>query len=135
VSIDREVLQARVVAIVAEALDVEPSTVKPYSSLIDDLGAESIDFLDVVFRLETAFSIRIPEDEIWKGSLGSLDPDDSAGMMDAIARLRERMPEFRWDRLPAQLTRQDLPRLITIQTIVDYLYTHLPDAAAGRWAM
>jgi acyl carrier protein len=132
VSIDREALQARVVAIVAEALDVESSTVKPYSSLIDDLGAESIDFLDVVFRLETAFSIRIPEDEIWKGSLGSLDPNDPAGMMDAIARLRERMPEFRWDRLPAQLTRQDLPRLITIQTIVDYLYTHLPDAAAGR---
>jgi acyl carrier protein len=128
VSIDRDALQARVVAIVAEALDVDPSVVTPHASLIDDLGAESIDFLDVVFRLETAFSIRIPDEEIWKGSV---DSSDEGGIPAAVAQLRERMPAFRWDRLPAELTRRDLPRLITVRTIVDYLATHLPDAAQG----
>ncbi len=123
-SIDRDAVQARVVAIVADALDVEPSAVTPQASLIDDLGAESIDFLDVVFRLETAFSIRIPDEEIWKGSV---DANDEAGIPEAVARLRERMPGFRWDRLPAELTKRDLPRLITVQTIVDYLAAHLPE--------
>lgn len=60
-------LCARVVAIVAEALDVTPERVRLDSSLIDDLGAESIDFLDILFRVETAFGIKIPEDEMWKG--------------------------------------------------------------------
>lgn len=127
-SIDRDAVQARVVAIVAEALDLEPSAVTPYASLIDDLGAESIDFLDVVFRLETAFSVRIPDEEIWKGSV---DANDEAGIPEAVARLRERMPGFRWDRLPAELTKRDLPRLITVQTIVDYLVAHPPEAPQG----
>jgi acyl carrier protein len=121
---DRNTIQARVIRIVAEALNVEAADVRPHSSLQDDLGAESIDFLDILFRIETAFGIKIPEDEMWKGSIGSTD---SASMAEAVRQLRERMPEFRWDRLPAHLTREDLPRLITIQTIVDYLERRAPE--------
>ena len=45
-----------------------------HSSLIDDLG-RSIDFLDLVFRLERAFGLKIPEDDIWKGSLNAAEPE------------------------------------------------------------
>ena len=60
-------VRERVVAIVSEALDVKRDRVQMQSSLIVDLGAESIDFLDILFRLENAFGIKIPEDDVWKG--------------------------------------------------------------------
>jgi acyl carrier protein len=111
-------IESRVIRIVAEALDVKPSTVELHSSLIDDLGAESIDFLDVLFRIETEFSIRIQENEIWRGSIQGDDPES---IQAAVARLKAKWPAFRWDRFPGTPTKADLPRLITVQTIVDYL--------------
>jgi acyl carrier protein len=116
--VDRSVLEGRVIDIVAEALDVKRADVRLHTSLIDDLQAESIDFLDILFRIESAFHIKIPEDEIWKGSFEGTDPDS---IERGLKRLRERMPDFAWDRLPPRLTREDLPRLITVRTIVEYL--------------
>jgi acyl carrier protein len=58
----------RVVEIVSDALDVARDRVHVHSSLIADLGAESIDFLDILFRVERAFDIKIPEDEMWKAA-------------------------------------------------------------------
>ena len=110
----------RVRRIVAEALDRPEADVLPSSSLIDDLGAESIDFLDLVFRLESAFGIKIAEDDLWAGS-ASLARADAEAFERGIARLRDEMPDFRWDRFPEGVTRADLPRLITVRTIVDYL--------------
>lgn len=84
-------LPERVAAIVAEALSVPIERVTPTASLIDDLGAESIDFLDILFRLETAFNIKIRETDLW----GNRPPDQAAG------------PE--------------LARRITVQTIIRHL--------------
>ena len=111
-------LHHRVMAILTEALDVPLDEVRLHASLIDDLGAESIDFLDIQFRIESAFGIEIPDDEMWAGSF---DRTNQASIDAGIERLRARMPDFRWDRLPAKLTKQDLPSLITAQTVVDYL--------------
>jgi acyl carrier protein len=55
----------KVVTILTEALNVEPGEVKPSSTLKDDLGAESIDVLDMVFRLEREFNIKITTDEMF----------------------------------------------------------------------
>jgi acyl carrier protein len=110
----------RVIAIVADALDAKPEDVHAHSSLMDDLGAESIDFLDLLFRLESDFGIKIPEDDLWRGSF---EGTDQAAIDAGIARLKARMPDFKWDRLPPTLRREHLPRLITVQTIVDYLET------------
>ena len=116
----RDELQTRVIGVVAAALDHKRDSIRPHSSLIDDLGAESIDFLDIVFRLETEFGIRIPNEEVWAGAFQRQSPDPEA-IAEGVQRLRERMPEFRWDRLPAKIGRAELPRLITVNTIVDYL--------------
>ena len=61
-----------VASIIADALSCELDEVKPSASLIDDLGAESIDFLDLVFRLERAFKIKIPRGKIVEDSRGAL---------------------------------------------------------------
>lgn len=120
-------LDARVADIVASALDVPVARVQTHASLINDLGAESIDFIDIVFRLESAFGIEIAEEDIWKGSI---DPSTEATIEEGVARLKEAIPDFRWDTLPAKITRADLPALITVQTITTYLRRRL-DVTAG----
>ena len=124
---ERETIHTRVANVVAGALDVPVAHVTPDASLIDDLGAESIDFLDIQFRLESEFGLKISETELWQGAFEGADPS----AIDAgVKLLRERRPGFRWDRLPAQIGAADLPRLITLQTIVDYLERRTVSGAA-----
>lgn len=126
----RTEIQARVVAIVADALDQPAEKVTPDASLVDDLGAESIDFLDIVFRLENAFGLKIPEEEIWAGSFDGVG-DDAGAIAARLEELKARRPAFRWDRVPARPTRADLPRLITVGTVVEYLVKRLAGGAAA----
>ena len=123
-------IEARVISIVADALDQPADKVTLDSSLVDDLGAESIDFLDIVFRLESAFGLKIPEEEIWAGSFGGLD-DDPGALEARLSELKARRPGFRWDRIPSRPSRADLPRLITVGTVVEYLETRLSGGAAS----
>ena len=57
---------------IADALGCDVEEVKPDASLINDLGAESIDFLDLVFRLERAFKVKIPRGKIIEDARGDL---------------------------------------------------------------
>jgi acyl carrier protein len=117
-------LEARVIAIVADALSHAPEDVKPYSSLMDDLGAESIDFIDIVFRLESDFDLLIPNEDLWAGSI-DVSGDNPDAISRGVAQLKEAMPDFAWDRFPDGVSKQDLPRLITVTTIVGYLRKEL----------
>lgn len=56
-------------ACVAEALGIDEEDVRPEARLVGDLGAESIDFIDIIFRLEKAFGIRIPEGDLFPRGL------------------------------------------------------------------
>jgi acyl carrier protein len=117
-------LEARVIAIVADALSHAPADVKTYSSLMDDLGAESIDFIDIVFRLESDFDLLIPNEDLWAGSI-DVSGDDPDAIARGVEQLKTTMPDFAWDRFPDGVKKQDLPRLITVNTIVGYLRKEL----------
>ena len=117
-------LEEQVIEIVAEALGIPAADVKPYSSLVDDLGAESIDFIDIVFHLESVFDTLLSNEELWAGSIDA-NSDDPAALERSVARLRETMPEFAWERFPGAVTKRDLPRLITANTICTHLRKHL----------
>src|ERR1700741_4985868 len=65
----------KVSATLVEALNVDEEEVKPTSTLQGDLGAESIDFLDIVFRLEREFGIKIPRGELFPESIFQGDPE------------------------------------------------------------
>ena len=121
-------VESRVRQIVASALDRPMDEVRQHSSLINDLGAESIDFIDIVFRLETEFGLEIPQEEIWAGSI---DANDEASLAAGVARLRAAMPEFRWETLPATITKADLPALITVQTVSEYVKRRLAQESMG----
>src|SRR5579862_7000087 len=85
----------KVSATLVEALNVDEEEIKPTSTLQGDLGAESIDFLDIVFRLEREFGIRIPRAELFPESIFQGDPDfvcEGRVTDRGMSELRARMP-------------------------------------------
>ena len=62
-------IHARVSKVLVEALGVDEDDIKPAATLQGDFGAESIDFLDIVFRLEREFAIKIPRGELFSEHL------------------------------------------------------------------
>src|SRR5450432_3196942 len=97
----------KVAATMADALGCEVEEVKPDSSLINDLGAESIDFLDIVFRLERAFKVKIPRGKIIEDARGTLSESEfeSGGVVSdaGVARLKSFLNEVPADRFPSPL--------------------------------
>src|SRR6266481_9726097 len=91
----QEEIYQKVSATLVEALNVEEDEISPTSTLQGDLGAESIDFLDIVFRLEREFAIKIPRGELFPESIFQGDPEfvqDGRVTDKGLAELRSRMP-------------------------------------------
>src|SRR5438045_9774064 len=91
----QEEIYSRVSATLVEALNVDEDEIKPDSTLQGDLGAESIDFLDIVFRLEREFGIKIPRGELFPESIFQGDPEmaQHGKVTDkGMAELRARRP-------------------------------------------
>lgn len=105
---------------IADALGSEVDEVRPDASLINDLGAESIDFLDIVFRLERAFKVKIPRGKIIEDARGDLPEaafEQKGVVTDAgLATLRSFLSEVPADRIKSPLKVADVPRLFTPQT-------------------
>ena len=77
-----------------DALGVDEEEIKPEAKIMDDLGAESIDFLDIVFRLEKAFGIKIPRGGLFPDNILSNNAFVKDGKVTAqgLEELRKRMP-------------------------------------------
>lgn len=110
----------KVAQVVADALGCELDEVKPKASLIGDLDAESIDFLDLVFRLEKGFGVKIPRGKIVEDARGPLPEaefETKGVVTDAgLARLREFLDEVPAERFKTPLKASDVPRLFTTET-------------------
>ena len=110
----------KVAATMADALGCDLEQVKLDASLINDLGAESIDFLDIVFRLERAFKVKIPRGKIVEEARGDLSAAefDQAGVVTpaGFERLKSFLSEVPIDRLKAPVKVADIPRLFTTET-------------------
>ena len=105
---------------IADALGCDLEEVKPDASLINDLGAESIDFLDLVFRLERAFKVKIPRGRIIEDARGDLAEAafEQKGVVTepGMATLRGFLSEVPADRIRAPMKVVDIPRLFTPET-------------------
>lgn len=110
----------KVAEIMADALGCDVEQVKPDSSLIDDLGGESIDFLDLVFRLERAFKVKIPRGKIIEDARGPLTEaefEQGGIVTDAgYERLKNFLNEVPADRFKKPLKAATIPRLFTAET-------------------
>ena len=85
----------KVVRVLADSLYVDKADLTPTATLQGDLGAESLDFLEIVFRLEHAFGIDIPDDELFPRSVFQGNPDfvrDGRVTDLGMDQLRSRLP-------------------------------------------
>jgi acyl carrier protein len=119
----KEEIQAvfpKVAATMADALGCDVEKVRLDASLIDDLGAESIDFLDIVFRLERAFKVKIPRGKIVEEARGDLSESefDHGGVVTeaGLERLKAFLCEVPAERFKTPLAVATIPRLFTTET-------------------
>ena len=110
----------KVAETMADALGCDVEDIKPKVSLIEGLDAESIDFLDMVFRLERAFKIKIPRGKIVENARGDLPEaefeDKGIVTEKGLAQLKEYLSEVPAERFKTPLKAADIPRLFTPET-------------------
>jgi acyl carrier protein len=117
-------IYSKVSATLVEALNVDEEDIKPTSTLQGDLGAESIDFLDIVFRLEREFGIKIPRGELFPESIFQGDPElvqDGRVTPKGLQELRAKMPFADLTKFEENPEVGNLSNLFTVDLITRYI--------------
>jgi acyl carrier protein len=124
----------RLSAVLEETLNVDAEEIKPAARLLADLGAESIDFLDIVFRLEREFGLQIPRGELFPESIFSGDPEfvrDGKVTDKGLAELRAKLPFADLRVIERDRSAAALSDLFTVGALARYLEHKLQESAAS----
>ncbi len=121
--ISRDEIFDKVKEVLENALGVDAEEVTMDATLIGDLGAESIDFLDISFKLEQEFSIKIDQGELFPENLMSDDSlvEDGKLTDKAMDLLRERMPHVDFSKLEQDRRVDQLSEVFTVSSLVDFI--------------
>lgn len=127
----RDEIFQKVREVLEDALGVDEDEVQPESRLTTDLGAESIDFLDISFQLEKAFGFKIQQGEMFPENVAQ-DPDyvqDGRVTPQGLAELKKKLPHFDFSEFEKdpQLTR--IGDVFTVDSIVNYVERKLNQPA------
>jgi acyl carrier protein len=117
-------IHARVTKVLVQALGVEEDGIKPCASLQKDLGAESIDFLDIVFRLEREFGIKIPRGELFSELIFQASEaivQDGQVTDEGLALLRTHMPFADWTELERNRCLGHIDELFTVDLLSRFI--------------
>jgi acyl carrier protein len=129
---------SKVADTMADALGCDKEKVKLDASLIGDLGAESIDFLDIIFRLERAFKVKIPRGKIVEEARGQLSESEfeKGGVVTeaGVARLKSFLSEVPPERFKTPLKSAEIPKLFTTETFCKMVIRQQRATAAGGGA-
>ena len=119
----KEEVRLKVQTALVDALAVDEDEVTPEATMVGDLGAESIDFLDIVFRLEKAFDIEIPRSELFPEDILTNAEYVQDGLVTArgLEELKTRMPFADLTRFEANPAVQDFGNLLTVSDLCRYL--------------
>ena len=106
-----------------EALGVDDDEVTPEATMVGDLGAESIDFLDIIFRLEKAFDIEIPRSEMFPDDvLTNAEYVQDGKVTEAgLAMLKERMPFADLSKFEENPVVQEFGNMLTVNDLCNYI--------------
>jgi len=132
----RDEIYAKVQGVLVDALGVDAEEVTPKATLREDLGAESIDFLDIVFRLEKAFTVdpakpfKIPRGELFPDDLPALMNDeryvnDGKITPEGLAELKKRMPFSDFTEFDKNPSMETASSLLTVDTVVNYMQSKI----------
>ncbi|MBX3402404.1 MAG: acyl carrier protein [Phycisphaeraceae bacterium] len=119
----RDEILSKVRDVLVDALAVDDDEVTPSASLINDLGAESIDFLDIVFKLEQAFGIKIAQGELFPEGV-TQDPKfvkDGMVTTEGLAALKARLPHVDFTAFEKDPKVSKVASLFTVETIVRFI--------------
>jgi acyl carrier protein len=110
-----------------DALGVDDDEVTPEATMVGDLGAESIDFLDIVFRLEKTFNIKIPRGELFPEDILSSAEfvQDGKVTPEGLEQLKKRMPFADLTKFEANPQVTQFGNLLTVQDLVNYVQSKL----------
>jgi acyl carrier protein len=127
-------IYTKVSATLVEALNVDEDEIKPTSTLQGDLGAESIDFLDIVFRLEREFGIKIPRGELFPESIFQGDPEfvqNGRVTEKGLTELHTRMPFADLSHFEQNPEVSAISDLFTVELITRYIEGKLGQPTAN----
>ncbi len=118
---------AKIQTALVDALGVDEDEVTPEATLVGDLGAESIDFLDIVFRLEKAFGIEIPRAELFPEDIltNAEYVKDGKVTPTGVAELKKRMPFADLSKFEANPLVQEFGNLLTVNDMCRYVCTKI----------
>ncbi|HOK67154.1 MAG TPA: acyl carrier protein [Anaerohalosphaeraceae bacterium] len=123
-AISREEIFKKVQDVLVDALGLDEEDVTEEATLMGDLGAESIDFLDIVFRLEKTFNIKVPREELFPAESVLNNPEFvSGGKLTAkgLAELKARMPHTDLTDFAKDPDVNKIADLFTVGAIVNFL--------------
>ncbi|MEU9797123.1 phosphopantetheine-binding protein [Streptomyces sparsogenes] len=132
---DRTRISEAVQKAVVEAVGAEPEEVFPEATLLDELGAESIDLLDILFRLERSLGVKIQAAQLAEYVQGGI-PDDEFGDENEIiterglAQLKRVMPQIDVAELSGRLQATQVMGLFTVDNLVDLVVAQVQASAA-----
>jgi acyl carrier protein len=108
-----------------DALGVDDEDVQPGATMVGDLGAESIDFLDIVFKLEKGFGIQIPRDELFPDDIltNAVYVQNGKVTPDGLIKLKDRMKFADLSKFEKNPLVQDFGNLLTVQDLCNYVVT------------
>ncbi|MCE5184739.1 MAG: acyl carrier protein [Planctomycetaceae bacterium] len=123
-AMSRDEIFEKVQEVLTDALGLDDDEVKDESTLMGDLGAESIDFLDIIFRLEKAFDIKVPREELFPAEAILNNPEFvSGGKLTAagLNELRSRMPHTDLASFEKDPDVNKIADLFTVNAIVNFV--------------
>ena len=127
-AMSRDQIFGEVQEVLVDALGVDDDEITDKATLMGDLGAESIDFLDIVFRLEKAFGIKIPREELFPAETLMNDPEfvNNGKLTEkGLAELRDKVPHTDFAAFENDPDINKLGDLFTVGAIVNYVETKL----------
>ena len=129
-----ESVYPKVREIIADVLVIDEDEISKHSRLIADLGAESIDFLDLVFQLEKEFGIKIPRGQLEKNARGDLAEDEfeKGGVLTTkgMQALKDYLNEVPAEHFKLNLKVNEIPMLFTVETFCKLVVSALNEQAA-----
>ena len=120
----REEIFEEVREVLVDALGLDDDEVTENATLMGDLGAESIDFLDIVFRLEKSFGIKIPREELFPAESLLSNPEfvSNGKLTDkGVAEFKQRMPHSDLSSFQEDPDINRLPDLFTVGSVVNFV--------------
>ncbi len=123
-TLSRQDITAKIQETLADALGVDEEEVVEDATLMGDLGAESIDFLDIVFRLEKSFDIKVPREELFPGDNvlnNSAFVQNGKVTPEGLKTLKAQLPHVDFSEFEKNPDLNKISDLFTVKSIIDYV--------------